>query len=76
MKADTTKATKSETLAEDFLKEQVRVRELLSMYKESGPDGMFGASMIELQLDIADKAVASGDTAAMFSILERLKEIR
>lgn len=65
----------TESLAEALPKEQARVREVLGHYKEIGPAGFFGASMIEVELAKADRAAASGDVVAMLRALESLKEI-
>jgi hypothetical protein len=62
-----------ETLADALPKEQARCRELLGIYKEIGPAGMFGALMIETALREADQAVMSGDVAAMRWAYEKLK---
>jgi len=62
-------------LAEALPKEQARVREVLAMYKEIGPAGMFGAVMIEATLNEADQAVISGDVVAMIQVYEKLKAV-
>jgi hypothetical protein len=62
-----------ESLAESLPKEQARVREVLGHYKDIGPAGAIGASMIEMDLAFADRAAASGDVVAMIRALETLK---
>jgi len=63
------------SLAEELPKEQARVREVLGFYKEIGPNGMFGAAMIEQSLQRADSAVMGGDLVAMIASLKELQEI-
>jgi phosphoserine aminotransferase len=61
------------SLAEEFPREQARVRELLGVYKAIGPAGVFGATMIEQALQRADRAAAAGDVIAMLRSLEELR---
>ncbi len=61
------------TLADDFPKEQTRVRELLGQYKAIGAAGVFGATMIEQVLQRADQSAISGDIVAMLKSYEELK---
>lgn len=63
------------TLGDDLPKEQARVREILGLYREIGPAGVFGAAMIEQSLQKADKAVMSGDVVAMLAAYKELREI-
>jgi len=62
-----------ETLGDAFPKEQARVRELLGLYKELGPNGWWGAMQIEGKLQEADRAAISGDAVAMLVAYENLK---
>lgn len=62
-------------LAEAFPLEQARVREVLGYYKDIGPAGFFGASMIEATLKQADQAAASGDVVEMLRTYNAMKEI-
>lgn len=62
-------------LGEELPKEQARVREVLSHYKEIGPPGMFGATMIEQSLQKADQAIMSGDVVAMMMAYKELQQI-
>ena len=64
-----------DTLGDDFVKEQARVREVLGYYKEIGPAGAFGAAMIEQSLQKADKASISGDIVEMLAAYKDLREI-
>ena len=67
---------KSTSVGEDFPKQQARVREVLGMYRDIGPNGMFGAMMIEQTLREADEAQASGDIIRILQSYEALKEIK
>lgn len=62
------------SLGEDFPNEQARVRELLGLYKSLGPNGAFGALMIEQVLQRADQAAISGDVIAMIQSYQEMKE--
>ncbi|HBJ75258.1 MAG TPA: hypothetical protein DDY86_07085 [Syntrophaceae bacterium] len=53
------------TIGEDFPREQRRVRELLAVYQSIGPNGAFGAAMIEQTLSRAEAAAISGDMVAI-----------
>jgi len=64
-----------ETLGDELPKEQARVREILGHYKEIGPAGAFAVMHIELSLQNADRAVISGDLAAMLRAYEELKAV-
>ena len=63
----------TETLGDKLPQEQARVRKLLTVYKEIGPAGAFGAVMIEQSLKEADEAVMSGDVVRMINAYEELK---
>ena len=62
------------TLGDEFPREQARVRELLGTYREIGPAGVFGATMLEAALREADEAAISGDLAWMIRVYANLKE--
>ena len=64
------------SIGEKLPEEQKRVREVLGHYKEIGPAGIFGAQMIEQSLAAADKAVMSGDVAAMICAYRDLAGIK
>lgn len=66
--------TRSYTLAEALPMEQERCRELLKVYHELGPVGVFGATMISMALDRAERAAAAQDTVAMLRSLRELQE--
>ena len=61
------------SVGEEFPKEQARVRELLQVYRDIGPAGTFGATMIEQVLKRADEAAISGDVVAILRSYEELK---
>ena len=63
------------SLGEEFPKQQARVREILGHFKEIGPHGIFGASMIEQVLGRADKATVESDVVAMLRSFEEMKEV-
>jgi hypothetical protein len=65
--------TMSGSLADEMPKQQARVRELLVAYKEIGPNGAFGAMMLERALKEADEASISGDLPRMIRAFENLK---
>lgn len=64
----------TETLADAYMKEQVRVRELLDTYKEIGPAGSFAVAMIKPILQRAEKAAMEGDAVAIMVAYNELKE--
>ena len=57
-----------------LLEELNRNRELLTVYKEIGPAGMFGAAMITQDIEAAEKAIGSGDVVEMIVHYEKLKD--
>ena len=65
-----------ETLADRFVSEQARVREILGYYKEIGRAGLFGVAVIEQLLYKADKAAMDQDTIAMLSIVQELQAVK
>lgn len=65
----------TETLADALPREMARVREVLGLYRQIGPAGIFGASMIEQDLRNADRAMAAGDVVGMLRSLETLRGI-
>jgi len=58
----------------DFPKQQARVRELMTAYRDIGPAGAFGLLMLEQTLRRADAAMASGDVVAILRAYQELKE--
>lgn len=64
------------SLPEGLAEEQKRVRGILKEYIEIGLPGAIGASLIEIELQQADEAIASGDPIEMLRAYEDLKEIK
>lgn len=64
-----------QTLADVIPVELKRCRELLNEYKRIGPAGAFGALMIELAIQRADKASAGGDVIEMLAAYQELKAL-
>lgn len=60
-------------LIEGLQEELKRNRELLQLYEEI-PSGQFGAAMIKLAINNAEKAMAEGDTVKMMQCYKELKE--
>lgn len=67
------KDKKTDSLAEAFPKEQVRVRELMTLYKDMGQPGMFGSAMLEQVMRRSDVAASSGDVVAMLRSFEEMR---
>lgn len=59
-------------LAEAFMHERDRVRDLLQEYRKI-PTGGFGAVMLEMALKRADDAMANGDIVAMLRSYAELR---
>ena len=66
----------TETLGDALPKQIARCQELLEEYKSIGPSGMFGYSMIKLDIDRAVKALASGDIVAMLQAYKALEDCK
>lgn len=67
--------SESRTLAEELPYQQQRVRELLPLYEQCGPGGMFAVAMIKASLAAAERAASSGDVVAMLRACKDLQEI-
>jgi hypothetical protein len=63
-----------ETVGDAFPKEQARVRKLLQQYIALGDVGKFGALMLNLALERADKAAISGDIVEILRSYQELKD--
>lgn len=61
------------SLAEALPQEIERCQELLTAYKEIGPPGRFGATMIQNDIKEAIDSLASGDVVRMLRAYEALK---
>ncbi len=64
-----------ETLGDAYPKMQARVRDILQVYRELGPVGVFGATMIEDCLRRADRAAIEGDLPAMIALYKEMEDI-
>ena len=65
----------SESLGEALPLEMARVRdEVLPLYVEIGPPGIFAATMMRADLDAAAKAMIKGDLPEMIRVYKSLKE--
>lgn len=64
-----------ETLADAYLKEQERCREVLGQYREIGPAGTFGTMLIEDVLRRADKAAIENDAVEMLRLYSEMRGI-
>lgn len=62
-----------ETLADGLQKELARNRELLVEYRIIGPNGNFGAAIIEREIKIAEKAMLEQDLPAMIAAYKALQ---
>lgn len=66
-------AQPTETLAEAFMRERDRVRNLLTRHRYTGHRGHIGTQLLELALKHADDAMVNGDAAAMLRSYKELK---
>jgi len=64
------------SLADTMPVEQKRCRELLVAYRDIGPNGLFGAAVIEDALHRADLAMAGGDVVDILRSYEELKNLK
>jgi hypothetical protein len=61
------------TLGEELPKAMARVRdEILPLYVEIGPPGIFAATMMRKDLDDAARAMIEGDTVEMIRVYQSL----
>ena len=63
----------SDSVGLAFQADLQRVRDLLVVYKQLGPAGMFGAVMIRSVIEQAERAQASGDVVAIVRAFAALK---
>lgn len=61
------------SLAEAYPLQQKRCRDLLAEYKAIGPEGAFGAAVLEDLLTRAEAAMASGDLVAMLGCYDQME---
>lgn len=70
----TTTKNETTTLGDALPKEMARVRdEVMPAYIEIGPAGQFALAFMRHDLDVATRALASGDVIAMLRSYEKLK---
>jgi len=65
-----------ESPAEVLRREQSRVSDVLSHYREIGSAGAFGAAMIEAELAKAGEASLCGDVVEMARSIQALERIK
>lgn len=70
------KGGKMTSLAEEYPKQQARLRELLEQYETIGQAGLFARAMIKVALNRADRAAAEQDTVAMIKCFQEMKEFK
>lgn len=61
------------SLMEGLLQELNRNRDLLKQYKDIGPPGMIGATMISMDIQDGEKAIADNDVVDIVRVYQRLK---
>lgn len=66
----------SDSVGDDFPKQQARARELLKAYHAIGPAGQFGAIIIEATLKQAEEAMASGDVIKILAAYQDLQGLK
>ena len=63
-----------DTLGDALPREIARVRdEIMPIYREIGPGGIFALAMMQRDLDEASRAMIAGDLPAMIRVYESLK---
>ncbi len=61
-------------LMEGLLEELNRNRQLKADYVEIGTPGIFGATMIQVDIDAGEKAIGAGDVVGIASAYQSLKD--
>lgn len=65
------------TLADELPKQMARVRdEVMPVYADIGPAGVFALTCMRNDLDLAAKAMAAGDLVAMITACKSLQEYK
>lgn len=64
------------TVGSEFPKEVARVHELRDAYRDIGPAGAFGLSMIDQALVRATQAQSSGDVVEIVRSFEELRSLK
>ncbi len=60
-------------LIEGIQSEMNRVRELRTQYAAIGPSGIFGRSLIDAEIKLAEKAIAESDVVEMLKSYKTLQ---
>jgi hypothetical protein len=68
--------SETKALGDALPDEIARVTVVLGYYAEIGPAGAIGAMFIRQSLDVATRALASGDVIAMIAAYKDLQEIK
>lgn len=63
-------------LVEGILKQCQRVREIVPLYEEIGPAGVFGATMLKAAITEGEAALASGDVVRMLAAYKSLEDCK
>lgn len=63
----------SENLMDGLFRQMNRCRELVKEYEKIGPVGVFGKTMIQRDIEAAEKAIASGDIVQMIDAYKALE---
>jgi hypothetical protein len=73
---ETTDKKESKNLMDGLFDEMNRCRELLKEYEAIGSAGIFGATMIKMDIAKAEQAIRNNDVVQMLIAYEALKEIK
>lgn len=66
----------AENLMSGLIQEMNRAREVLKMYEEIGPAGMFGCTVITQTIKETEQAITESDVVKMLLSYQKLKEIK
>ncbi len=64
----------TKNLLDGLFEEMNRNRELLKVYEEIGPPGVFGHAMIQQKILAGEKAIAGGDVVEMVQAFKALQD--
>lgn len=59
-----------------LIQEMNRAREVLKMYEEIGPVGVFGCTVITQKIKAAEQSITESDVVKMLLSYQELKEIK
>ncbi|MDJ1505019.1 hypothetical protein [Xanthocytophaga agilis] len=65
---------KPRNLIEALQDECNRVRQIVSVYKDNAPGGLFAALLMEVDIKLAEESISQMDTVSMIRLLTKLKE--